>query len=360
MFMLKELGATIMEAAAPTLVDFAKSYLSKGDVDDTSWASKKFEEHIPGISSEEATGLSDGLISGVDNFNARMASLQAARNAGRERSEWLKDVLEKEKGKSIVEQGDELQAAYNSLSAGNLVMRQAMESPNETLEISEDDLLNAGNAGEPTEWNKYNARKLINNLNKQAEMTGMHGMSLPDVIDMNDMTGQDQETLPVEEAENDGAMDRGLKIAAGAALKALKCLSVTKKIPLLNKLPIGTFADIACWGVEGARCIGRLANGKMTTMQALEHMKCASTVVVANAVTAAAPLALAAIPVVGVPLATVTSVVMATEIGNVVQEKVKQGIDILADAAKELLPPLDGVKEFASGIKNSVLNFLNA
>ena len=108
MFMLKELGATIMEAAAPTLVDFAKSYLSKGDVDDTSWASKKFEEHIPGISSEEATGLSDGLISGVDNFNARMASLQAARNAGRERSEWLKDVLEKEKGKSIVEQGDEL------------------------------------------------------------------------------------------------------------------------------------------------------------------------------------------------------------------------------------------------------------
>ena len=154
------------------------------------------------------------------------------------------------------------------------------------------------------------------------------------------------------------SLDQGVKLATAAAIKVF---IEKKKLTFLSKaLPITGIADIACWGVEGAKCIGRLALGKISAAQAMEYMKHSTVAAMTGFITTGvAPKLLGMIPVVGMPLGIAASVLLASMSTETIQQKLSQGISLVAGVAQEMAQGVMAtVTETAISVKNSVLRFV--
>ncbi len=362
MFSLSNITGELAKAFVPEFKNIISDYMAKDPkVDNLTWLGGLLAKQLPGMASEKIVNIGEGLLGGVSNFNSRMASMEAAAAQGKAAAEWLRDYLEDNLPQNDMQRsGEYLEQMYGNMMAGNEVARQATANPEGMINITEE-AIEGEIVPSDQEWNRFSMQPLISDLAQQAELMGMNGMSMP----LGNEFMQQAMALPTgvipEEyiaGESSASLDQGIKLAAATAIKVF---IEKKKLSFLSKiLPVHGIADIACWGVEGAKCIGKLALGKMSAAQALEHMKRTSMVAligfIANGV---APKLLGMIPVVGMPLGVAASALLASMSTEEIQQKLSQGIELVADVATEMVDGITAtVKAGVNTVKNSVMQFL--
>lgn len=349
--------AKLFGMATPTIQDFVISYMKKdAKTDNLTWLGTQLAKHLPDVPIGAAMQMGQEISSSIGRFSANMNAIHAACEEGRTKAEWLRDYLESNMDEETMqERGEYLYQVNENLAAGNAVAMDPQKNFEDMINITEE-ALNETTQPSGIEWNKYNMQELVDSIGQQAALAGMNGISLPvDPSTLQGMQGM-ANTLPPEMIEQtpSEALDGGVKMAAAAALQFL---AKTKKIPILSKLfPVGAITDIACWGVEGAKCIGKCALGKMTATQAMEHMKRASVVAMANLITSGlAPKLFCAIPVVGVPLSYAASLILPNMASEQIQQKLYEGVTMVTDVATEMAQGIaDTAKNAMNSVKNSV------
>lgn len=322
----------------PKLKGLVSSYMEKDENTDTmTWMSGELAKHL-NVPAEEAMQMGQDFSDAVGRFSENMRAINESCGAGHTREEWLRATLAKNaEGKNPQEYAGYLEQVNENLAAGNEAAIKAMESPKTVVNLSEEAIAKVEET-RSAEWNRYKLQSLSASIAEQAELAGMSGMSVPvdpALLDsMEDMT----DALPPEMMEDNvsASLDNGVKMAAAAALKVV---AETKKIPFLSKLlPIAGIANLACWAVEGAKCLGRCALGNMTPMQGIEHMKRASVAVMADLVTIGlAPKLFAAIPVIGMPLSFAASLILPNMTTHQVREKLYTGVTKICEMAKTIV-----------------------
>lgn len=355
--------AKLFGMATPTIQDFVASYMKKdAQTDNLTWLGTQLAKHLPGVPIGAAMEMGQAVNGSIGRFSANMSAIHAACEEGRTKEQWLRDYLESNAGEeTLQERGEYLCQVQENLAKGNAIAMDPAQNFEGMVNITEEALSDTA-APPPSgvEWNKYNMQELVENIGQQATLAGMNGMSLPvDPAMLQGMQGM-ANTLPPEMVAKtpSEALDGGIKMAASAALQFL---AKTKKIPVLSKLfPIGSLATLACWGVEGAKCIGKCAIGNMSASAAMEHMKRASVVAMADFITSGlAPKLFCAIPVVGMPLGYALSCVLPNMANEQLQQKLYEGITVVADLATETVQGIaDTAKNAVNSIKNSVTNLL--
>ena len=362
MFNLSDITSGLARTFAPEIKDIISDYMTKeAKVDNVTWLGNMLAKKLPNMNPEGIVKIGEGLIDGVSNFNARKASMEAAAMQGQNSAEWLRDYLEDNLPKEDLQKsGEYLEQIYNNMMMGNGVAQQAMKDTNGMINITEEALA-AENAVSGQDWNRFTMQPMIADLEQQADVMGLHGMGMPLGNElMQRAMSMPTGIIPQEYIEDNApsVMDQGLKLATAAAMKIF---IEQKKIPFISKLlPINGIVDIACWGVEGAKCIGKLSLGKISAAQAMAQMKQSSvaalTGFIANGV---APKLLGMIPVVGMPLAFASSALLASMSTEEIQGKLAQGISIAANVATEMAEGIvTTVKAGANTVKNSVMQFL--
>lgn len=357
MFSFKDISDNV-KAVAPSIKEFVTSYMERGDMDNATWLAKQLATHFPKLNPEQLVGMGQGLFDGVNSFNARLAAAEMAAAQGRSNAEWLQDYLEGNlPGGSMQACGDYLEQANGNLAEGNQVFVQAVQNPSGMINVSEE-RLDVSVEPSGTEWNRFSIQPMVADFTQQAEFAGLNGMGVGQAL-APQFAGMPTGVFPEEMMEHPSAtLDQGIKLATAAALKVF---IEKKKLPFLSKvLPIGAVSNFACFGVEGAKCLGRLVMGKISAAQALEQMKRTSAVAMADfLMMGVAPKLLGMIPVVGVPIGFATSIALANMSTEAIQEKLAQGIDLVAGMAQDVV---QGVKETITGtvqsVKNSVVEFL--
>lgn len=357
MFSFKDISDNV-KAVAPSIKEFVTSYMERGDMDNATWLAKQLATHFPKLNPEQLVGMGQGLFDGVNSFNARLAAAEAAAAQGRSNAEWLRDYLEDNLPEGNMQAyGDYLEQANGSLAEGNQVLEQAVQNPSGMINVSEEQMASpVVPCG--TEWNRFSVQPMVADFTQQAEFAGMNGMSIGQTL-VPQLAGMPTGVFPEEMMEQPSeTLDQGIKLATAAALKVF---IDKKKIPFLSKMfPIGAVSNFACFGVEGAKCLGRFAMGKISAAQALEQMKRTSVVAMTDfLMMGVTPKLLSMIPVIGVPLSFATSIALANMSTEAIQEKLAQGIDLVAGMAQDVV---QGVKETITGtvqsVKNSVVEFL--
>lgn len=362
MFNMNNIMGELAKNFAPGFKDVISDYMAKdAKMDNVTWLGSLLAKQLPNLAPEGIAKISQGLIGGVSNFNARMASMEAAAAQGKASAEWLRDYLEDNLPKADMQSsGDYLEQMYNNMAAGNEVAQQAAADPNGMINITEEALA-AEAAGSGQEWNRITMQPMVADLGQQAELMGLNAMGMPLGNEfMQQAMSMPTGIIPEEyiAGEPSATMDQGIKLAAAAAVKTF---IEKKKLSFISKIiPVHGIADIACWGVEGAKCIGKLAMGKITAAQALEHMKQSSVVALTGfIVNGVAPKLLGMIPVVGMPLGVAVSALLSCMSTEVIQQKVAQGINVVANVATEMAEGIaTTVKAGVNTVKNSVMQFL--
>lgn len=347
---------------APELKDFVTDFMNKDPkMDNITWLGGTLVKHLPNMAPELVSQMGQGLIGAVGDFQSRLSSIQAAAAQGQATAEWLRDYLEDNIPQDkMQEYGDYLEQVQANMATGNQVVQQAMLEPDGMINITEE-AFETPVATSGQEWNRFSMQPMIADLSQQAELMGMNGMAMPLG---NEFMQQAMEmptgVIPQELIDGSAQMslDQGVKLATAAAIKVF---IEKKKLTFLSKaLPITGIADIACWGVEGAKCIGRLALGKISAAQAMEHMKHSTVAAMTGFITTGvAPKLLGMIPVVGMPLGIAASVLLASMSTETIQQKLSQGISLVAGVAQEMAQGVMAtVTETAISVKNSVLRFV--
>ena len=344
---------------APIAKDLIGSYMAKDEsTDNLTWLTEQAEKYLPDVPVAEIMDMGKDILGHVDRFNANMNALHTACAEGSTKEAWLRDYLESNAGEQTTqERGEYLHQVYENLAAGNEAARELRENPNAEIQMAED-AMDEAVPPSGTEWNRYNMQELVDGISEEAILAGMQGMAAP--ADNEALEGMREmvEALPPELAEGNLSddLDRGVKLAATAALTFL---TRTRKIPVLSKFfPIGSLATLACWGVEGAKCIGKCAAGQMTTTQAMEHMKRASVVAVADCITSGlAPKLFAAIPVVGVPLSYAVPFLLPEMANEEMQQKIYEGMTKISEMAQMTAKNISEKVKEAMGVKATATAF---
>lgn len=343
----------------PTVKGLVTSYVNKDKNTDTvTWMSGEMGKLLPDVPSEDAAQMGQDIADAIGRFSDNMRAIHESCAAGHTREEWLRVTLAKNaEGMNPQEYASYLEQVNENLAVGNKVAQKAMENPEAEIHISEEALAEIEPA-KNAEWNRYRLQALSAGITEQAELAGMNGLSVPvDPALLDSMEDMADVLLPEMMEDNASSdLDSGVKMAAAAALKVV---AETKKIPFLSKLlPIAGVTNLACWAVEGAKCLGRCALGNMSAMQGIEHMKRASVAVMADLITGGlAPKLFAAIPVIGMPLSFAVSVVLPNMAAHEIREKLYTGITKICETAKTIAKT---IAEKVTGIFASVKNMVAA
>lgn len=358
MLNIKDINQETIDLLGNTVKDFANSYLQKSsETDAITWLGGELLSRL-NIDNNEAMSIGQEIVDSVDEFDNRLASINDYCNTGKTTEQWLRgSLIEEAKGKVLQEFGNYLEDVSNNFTEGNAIILKGLEDNDSTIEVSnEGSKIPSSN----TEWNKFTLHKITDTLDQEIHLTTANALSLPAESLIADI-GDTPPILPTEymDEESNSELDRGLKIAAAGALTV-----VSKKvnIPFVsNVLPINGIVDIACWGVEGAKCVGRIIQGKINVSQGLECMKRATVSLTANLIHHGVGAQIfKAIPIVGLPLSMVITKVMGRISPQVIQEKIYQGLNKIAPFAKNVATGIvSTIKSAAIGIKETVANLFN-
>lgn len=343
-----------------TVKDFATSFLAKdSQTDHLTWISNELAARLPENSAGNATEIGQQIIDGVSDFDGRLESLRQACAQGGTTEDWLRGRLMGDAhGRDLQEYGDYLEKVHEGLAEGNATMARALESPTATIELPEEAAEEMPSSG--TEWNKYTISAVAEGIDQQAHLASANGLSMPtDALTPDVPITPDMIPPEYYDAEPPSELDRGLKIAAAGALTVV---SQKVHIPYISALfPVQGIVDLACWGVEGAKCIGRVAKGDISISEGLERMKRTTISVVANLIHHGFGAQIfKAIPVVGIPVSMAVTKVLGSISPQKIQEKLHEGITAVATVAKDVAKGIVAtVKSVANEIKNMVASFFD-
>lgn len=315
---LNGFGTKEIEGFVPIAADLLSSYLNKSAETTTlDWLKNNMTKYLPDTAAKIIDEISDELIGCVDEFNNNMRSLEENSRQGKTNEQWMQSQLRELPNKDINETGEYLSQVERALASGNQTVENAMKT-GQPLTIDAEPVQKNEPVAADTNWNKYALNGVISNIAAQASIAGLNGAMLTAGADM---VLKATEKLSVTkkdivEADLSGSLDTGLKVASTAALKIAADMG---KIPLLKKTPIGTIANIACWGVESVKAITNFASGKKNAMQTVDHLGKAAISAVTGLVKKGVDMAVwSRVPIVG-PFIGMTT---GTAVGDTASKKV--------------------------------------
>ena len=263
---LNGFGTKEIEGFVPIAADLLSSYLNKSAETTTlDWLKNNMTKYLPDTAAKIIDEISDEVIDCVDEFNNNMRSLEENSRQGRTNEQWMQTQLKELPNKDMNETGEYLSQVERALAAGNQTVESAMKT-GRPLTIDAEPVQKNEPVAADTNWNKFALNNVISNIAGQATVAGLNGAMLTAGADMVLKATEKLSVTKKDIAEADlsGSLDTGLKVASTAALKIAADMG---KIPLLKKTPIGTIANIACWGVESVKAITNFASGKKNAMQ---------------------------------------------------------------------------------------------
>lgn len=268
---LNGFGTKEIEGFVPIAADLLSSYLNKSAETTTlDWLKNNMTKYLPDTAAKVINEISDELIDCVDEFNNNMQSLEENSRQGKTNEQWMQSQLRELPNMDMNQTGEYLSKVQAGLTAGNQQVEKALKT-GEPLTIDAEPIQENNQETIQQNWNKFSLNSVISNIAGQATIAGLNGAMLTSGADM---ALKVTEKLPVlkkdiAEANLFSSLDTGLKVASAAALKIA---ANTGKIPFLKKTPIGTIANIACWGVESVKAITNFASGKKNAMQTVDHL----------------------------------------------------------------------------------------
>lgn len=334
------------QVIAPTIKELAMSYAKKEKgVDNLTWVTNEILNRTTGLAPESAKQTGSDILSAINNFSESLTSIQNGGASGMTREAWLAHYLTEHSGGDLQKAGDYLWQAHDALRAGNQAMMGAMKSPNPVniADIIRQAEQNIGAPAEQITWNQRNYKALAEQIARQSSLIGMNGIiadPVPTGINVGLNAGKNEQILlaqDITKMESGGSVDQGIKALLASALN----FGISKgKIPFIPKnTPLSTITDIACFGVEAIKSIGKLASGKINTRQAINHMQNSSVSLIAGLCSAGiakgvgfAPFA--AIPVVGPVMGFAAGSFIGKLTTPVIETVVNKGLSLIRPVAK--------------------------
>ncbi len=324
----------------PVVQQFLTSYAEKpADVQLETWLENELKTSLADRTEKEISKLSHELIEGVKIFQENAQSLERACNNGQTKEEWLKDRLQavaKEKVVDMQEYGKYLSLLNQAMTDSNQAMMEAIQSKGGTIKL--DGASHMLEMPSNIEWNPYNTAALALNIGKHASLAGIGGAALSTgfKLGMKAARGEDIKGADVISAALLSGNDQEIKSAAAGALQ----VGIDRGfIPLLPKnLPASSVSNIACLGIENARTFALLADGKISTIQALENVARGSVATVSGlscegiGATIGASL-LSFVPVVGTTVGGIVGGLVGRMAGSKIGQAIHKGIEKIKPVA---------------------------
>lgn len=321
---LNGFGTKEIESFVPIAADLLSSYLNKSAETTTlDWLKNNMTKYLPDTAAKIIDEISDEVIDCVDEFNNNMRSLEENSRQGRTNEQWMQSQLRELPNKDMHETGEYLSQVERALAAGNQTVEKAMKT-SQPLTIDAEPVQKNEPVSTDTNWNKFALNNVISNIAGQATVAGLNGAMLTSGADMILKATEKLSVTKKDIAEADlsGSLDTGLKVASTAALKIAADMG---KIPLLKKTPIGTIANIACWGVESVKAITNFASGKKNAMQTVDHLGKAAISAVTGLVKKGVDMAVwSKIPVIGPYIGMTTG----TAVGDTASKKIGELLQV--------------------------------
>lgn len=343
-----------------TMKDIRGSYKSKEPgKSNEEWLVDELVKRVP-ETKDVVKQYGKEIMSGVNGFNRRMMSIDAAIEAGQTKEEWLRQQMkEQSKIEDMDDVGNRCAAFSESCKKSNVAYMEAEQNGEEyTIDVDAEVVY------DQEEYNKFKLNKAAADLEKQVDFSSnvslMSGsdMSCPEGYTEDDVKNN-QDIGDISDEPIGSEKDNLIKVAASAALKVAANMN---KVPFLSKkTPIGTICNLACWGVECAKTMKRLHDGKLNVRQAVERVGMTSCAVAAECVTkglVTAGLSLVAGPAVAFVAAPVACNMTTDSVNKVMVQgfnKVKEYVVPLAETAYETTKPL---VELAKNAFNVVKNLV--
>lgn len=210
------------------------------------------------------------------------------------------------------------------------------------------------------DWNVYNTKELALNLGRNAGLVGIHAAILTTGFDMVSkvVQGENIDTNETVELALKSGADAGIKAAAAGALKVGTEKGMVALIP--PGTPAGMIANIACFGIENAKILAKVASGEISMSEALDKMGRTSTSMLyglkwGSSGMLIGAVALSCIPFVGPIVGGVVGGMAGYMAGSKFGEAVYTGVKKIGQAAKSAAKSVwNTVKSAGSKIGNAV------
>ena len=355
---------TVFEEIAPTIKEFAESYVKKDkSVDNLTWLMGTLMKSGGVKDNAEAEKVGQEIFSTIGRFTDNLNAIRNTCATGKTKEAWLNEYIMSNTAMTDQEKIAYLNQANFALGMGNQIMQTAIQNPNFDVNAELNKVMQTATPVSNIAANPKNMMALNNQLAQQAVFMGTNGVAYPEALEIGLQAGQGMPRIfeeNIAEAEDNSPFDNKLKMIASLAIKAGVA---TGKIPFLSKvLPVGAITNIACVGVESAKNLARVATGKIGVSAAVENIGRASVAAVADFCATGLPAKLLMpVPVVGPALSLAVGGYLATLSGQTIQKNIFAGINKVQSAAKSVVKTVgskfNSLKDFVFGssIKNKIL-----
>ena len=210
------------------------------------------------------------------------------------------------------------------------------------------------------DWNIYNTKELAINISKNAGLMGIQSAALTTGFDLvtKIVKGETIYTDETIELALKSGADSGIKAATAGALKVGVEKGIITIIP--KGTPAGAIANIACFGIENAKILAKVATGELSMSEALEKMGRTSTSMVYGLGWGCIGMAIGAsalswIPLVGPIVGGVAGGMVGYMAGSKFGNEVYSGAKKVAKVAKSAARSVwNGVKSVGSKIGSRI------
>lgn len=153
------------------------------------------------------------------------------------------------------------------------------------------------------DWNTFNTRELALNIGKNAGLVGLQAVAITTGFDLV------KKTIQREPIDGDETIELALKVGADSGIKAATAgaLKVASERGIVSIIPPGTtvsvITNIACFGIENAKILAKVAIGELSMSEALDLMGRTSTAMVYGLGWGASGMAIGAVALSWIPIA---------------------------------------------------------
>lgn len=346
------------------------SYREKdSSLSDAEWLAEQYKAALPTLSDKEAEVLGNSTVNGVNRFNMTLKEAMTAAADGKNREQWFSEKMSHEIAEmDIVEAGDCVHVIDAALLTGNRQMAEGVPVQAEenafSVAIPQMEETYSEGGAVSSQWNPFTIKETLSHIGQGAALMGLQTMNNTESLDfvadaLENMGGSDEILRTLVESGD----TQQLKTLLTAVLK----IGVDKGVlPLIPKsASVDTIAGITSHGVEYISALAQFSSGKITMMQAMDHMGISGVSLLYNLCSAEgirniSTALLSQIPVVGPILGNVVGGIISATIGKKYHEKMRATIQKVENTVRSAVNAAwNKIKTTGQKIKEKVKSFCN-
>lgn len=350
-----------------TLKRLSDSYSEKEtSLSDAEWLASQYKNAFPSLSEREAAELGNATVNGVKRFNATLEEAAGAASEGKSREQWFSEKMSQElEGMDTAEAGKCVQALDSALFAGNQLMAEEtpVRSEGDSIAVAVPDVeaLSDSSDADSGQWNAFTVKEALLHLGQGASLVGLQTMNHTEGLDFAaDAVG--------DIAESNGSLKAMIESGNTEQVKslltaALKIGADSDWLPIIPKTtPVDTIANVASHGVEYISALSQFSSGKITMLQAMDHVGLSGVSLLHNLCSAEgigniSAALLSKIPVIGPILGNVVGGIISVTVGKKYHEKIQTAVKKVETKVRSAVNNAwNAVKRTGQKIKSKVKN----